>query len=142
MYLCSSIKHRSPRGFQSADLINKFHRTNRQQGPAAGRARVDYGGEEKQNMKEREGVRDKKAIGMRNEGFGQQKRKDTELKKLIDQSRKKHAHKRLKQCFKFRSTHQSRLKEYFDIMGNMLIPFFCQEIDEKIDISLMSLHHI
>lgn len=52
-----------PGVFQSADLINKFHRTNRQQGPAAGRARVDHSGEKQPNMKEREGVRDKKAVG-------------------------------------------------------------------------------
>lgn len=68
-----------PGVFQSADLINKFHRTNRQQGPAAGRAGVDGGGEEKQHMKGREGVSDKKTIGIRSrQGPGQQEREETD----------------------------------------------------------------
>lgn len=71
-----------PGVLQSEDLINKFHRTKRQQGPAAGRARVDYD-EEKQNIKEWEGVRHKKAIGMRDRrGLGQQRRKDKEVDRL------------------------------------------------------------
>lgn len=47
IYLCSSIKNCSLRIFQSVDLINKFHRTNRQQEPAAGRE----SGKEKQRLK-------------------------------------------------------------------------------------------
>lgn len=50
IYLCSSIKHGSLRLFQSADLINKFQRTNRQQGPAAERVTKDYSTEEMKNM--------------------------------------------------------------------------------------------
>lgn len=71
MYLCPSIKHCSPGVFQSADLINKFHRTNGQQGPAAGRARggLWWWGNSRMG-KGGEGVRDKKAIGTRNRKEG------------------------------------------------------------------------
>lgn len=82
MYLCSSIKHCSPRVLQSADLINKFHRTSRQQRPAAARARVDYRGWGEQNMK-----------GVWGEGWAL--------------GGKKNEHQLLKECFKFRIIYRS-----------------------------------